>query len=103
MSDDLFEGEKRKREGMARVNDADWQARAIAAARKCLPWDTDFIGSSIRVYIVRDVGEPRHPNAWGALASNLRRLKVVRGTGVYRKSRSAKNHAHKYEVLRRWM
>lgn len=100
---DLFAGEALKAAGMAvtTLSNERWMDEATAVARRYLPHGIDFHPDEIRRIVAPFVGEPRHPNAWGAFASRLFMLRVIVGTGTIAKSKARNNHAHKYELVRR--
>ena len=97
---DLFQGEQQKREGLDLTSEhnQDWMDHAIATARLWLPRTRVFQADEIRGCVAPIAGEPKHPNAWGALTRSLISLAVIRPTGDYKKSRSVRNHAHPYQT-----
>jgi len=70
---DLFEGRRRRDEGMAAATTAagDWAAVTRNTADQflaCCTPGTQFTGESVRWFIrTRIQIAPRHPNAWGAV------------------------------------
>lgn len=99
---DLFTGEALKQDGIELVtdNNIEWMARAIDAARVHLPTGL-LCGEDFRRCLAPIVGEPEHPNAWGALVRHCRRMHIVEPTGNYRKSTAILNHGHPYAEYRR--
>jgi hypothetical protein len=108
---DLFEGRKRRDEGMAAAETAarDWSLVARATADHFLngaPVGMQFTGESVRLFIKQRVQiGPRHPNAWGAVVGgSLRRwlrLGRVRRIGIGQ-AHDPKSHASMlplYEVI----
>lgn len=97
---DLFNGEKARDEGMARVaeNNKDWMVTAISAVASLRDWTG--LTEDYKAQVIAAAGEPKHHNAWGSLA----RLAKARGhiipTGEYRKMRLVTSHARKTEVYR---
>ena len=102
----LFDGERRRDEGIALVivNSGEWTIKARAVAVEYL---ADHMGEIITADPIRTVvqaalGKPHHYNAWGALTQWLIRRRFLRPTGLLAKSPRASNHAHanpEYEVL----
>jgi hypothetical protein len=99
----LGEGEARKDAGMSLVsaNNAEWHANAFLLAMSHAPWGKAFLFEII--HGIPDIGVPKHPGAWGALANALVKAKVIRPAtaeedGGYVKSHSKRNHAHKYQL-----
>lgn len=60
-----------------------------------------FTGEDIRFECSAWVGEPKHPNAWGALINSLVKRKVIEATGEYRSPKDKSSHARKIQVYRR--
>jgi hypothetical protein len=100
----LFEGEERKKNGMATAlgNNLEW---AGEAQRKIMLYligpdapKGQFLFETFRKEIP-DIGNPPgHMNAWGGLASALKKAGVIDAIGPYDKATSKKNHAHKYQL-----
>lgn len=99
---DIFEARRLRDEGMKRVseNSATWHELAFQTACK-LPQEWSGLGEDVRAYVSEIVGEPHHPNCWGALTNSLQRSGVLEKTGEWRGARSKKSHASTYPVLRR--
>jgi hypothetical protein len=52
-----------------------------------------FTGETLRVVLLKDVGEPNHHNAWGGLINTLVRKKIIRRTGKFVHMRMPRSHA----------
>ena len=74
MSGDLFEGERLRDEGVARVsiNNSDWLRMARAVAKRIDEFAGEVTADDIRNVVT---SRPGHPNTWGAifLGAALRR------------------------------
>jgi hypothetical protein len=102
----LFDGERRRDEGIALVslNSGEWMVRARAVAMEYLAHHAGEIitADPIRNVVQAALGQPHHQNAWGALTRSLIGRRFLRPTGRLAKSPRASNHAHanpEYEVL----
>ena len=95
-------GEAKRDKGIAQVsgNNQDWIKKAMqsAIAYVCLMNGEDFTGELIRFHVRESVGEPRHPNAWGALISALIKQGEILETGEHRKMKDPRSHARKTPV-----
>lgn len=94
----LSEGMRLRDEGIAQVakNSPDFMDAGLDAIV-----GFDFVettGDVIRVRLENRGITPHHVNAWGALIRSAIAKKLLIPTGKIRKSRSPKNHAHKYET-----
>ena len=99
MSDqfDLFEGEARKSKGIDLVwnNNEAWIARALSLADAHLPHGF-VMGEDLKR--LPGIGKPNSPHAYGALVQQAIRHRIISKTGKFKKARSVKNNAHKYEL-----
>jgi len=97
-----FGGEAAKSDGIHAVlraannYDPDWLDKATAVAVAYLsPRVGEFISGEKICDVVRsEIGEPHHPNVWGAFIHRLARSddRVIRHTGMYTKSSRAAAH-----------
>lgn len=78
-----------------------WMSRAVDWYRNNIPSDWMGTGEDLRRHISPVIGQPHHPNAWGALIKFLIRNKVVEPTGRYLQMRDEKSHARKTPEYRR--
>lgn len=78
---------------------SDWRSAyrsEVALLKTSLQTGTTFLGEDLRFWLQPIIGEPEHPNAWGAMArSTLSQWKregfiIMDGIGA---SRSVKSHA----------
>jgi hypothetical protein len=103
MSDDKdwFDARRRRDEGINRVgvNNHDWLIEAIKIVDRHAPRKGTFMAEEFREY--PGIGEPAHPNAWGALTNRLIKSEIIEPTGQYRQAQGKRNHAHEYKVYRR--
>ena len=76
---------------------------------QCLKWAAhhipnckreDFTGEDIRFWIQDYVGEPGHPNAFGALINTLIKRKVIVPTGEHRQMKDKTSHARSTPVYK---
>jgi hypothetical protein len=74
---------------VAAVTQARW-LRAVALGKGDLG---DFLGEDLRLVIGAEIGQPTHPNAWGALIMRLAKEGLIEKTGAYRQMRSKGSHA----------
>ncbi len=93
---------KARDDGISRVadNSFDWMAAASAVVDR-IDRFWEGLGEDIRLRVIAQVGEPHHPNCWGALIMSATRRGVLVKTGEWRGARSKKSHASMYPVLRR--
>jgi hypothetical protein len=94
-------GRERKAEGMARVaaKNAEWMEHAEYIVRLWLRADRGlFLAEVLRR--IHNIGEPSHPNAWGAFTARLVKAGLLVSTNQYVKARSARSHAHPYPLYR---
>lgn len=101
---DHLKGKQLRDKGIERVSEHndDWMNRCIKAASIYVRGNHyDFTGEDIR-FVCREVcGEPKHPNAWGALTKSLVRRKIIQPTGEYRTPRDRSSHARMIQVYRK--
>lgn len=79
-------------------NNASWKDIAMNAIIG-LPFATEGTFEDFRNKIVGKVGEPGHPNAWGALANVLIRQGFLNDTGTVKSMTGPKSHGRKSAVL----
>ncbi len=97
----LFSGELLRDEGIAKVTEHNgkWMERCIEMMGRSHWWgDGTFTGEDIRLQLGFSVGQPHHPNAWGALVSTLIKRKIIKPTGEYRAMKDENSHARKTPV-----
>jgi len=96
--DDGEEGKKRRDKGMHRVasKNAAWMENARLLVDKHAPRDRMFMAEEFKSY--PGMGEPTHPNCWGAFTHWLVTRKLIEKTGIYVKARGPRNHAHPYPL-----
>jgi len=72
-------------------NSKSWQERALDVVRS-MP-DGEMMGEDIHKKVEVAIGDPHHPNAYGALIMKAIRAGVIVRTGEYRKSSRPSAHA----------
>ena len=94
--------EKARDEALAQVaaNNPTWMDDALGAINN-MPTCWAGIGEDLRGYVSSVVGDPGHPNAWGALINTAVRRGLLFPTGRYLKMRQKKSHARKTPEYRR--
>jgi hypothetical protein len=99
----MSDGEDRRDDGIERVQREEWQRRAREFVLKRVPVGWEGLFEDIRLRITRAQGyyPPHDPNAWGALAMYCIRQGWLKQTGVWDSAKSAPNHAHHYQILRK--
>lgn len=99
---DVVEGRKRRDEGIARVrnNNPNFHSKALEAI-KAIPAGTDGIAEWYRIQVTPSVGNPKHPNAWGAAISSLVKSGDLVPTGEYGPMTLPGSHARASQILRR--
>ena len=98
---DLFGGgEDAKAEGIKAVasNNRLWIERGVRLADALLPHG-NVMGEDIKR--LPGLGKPTRPEAYGALVQACIRYRIIFKTGNFRKAKSTKNHAHRYEIYHR--
>jgi len=103
------DGKALRDKGLAQVSEhnENWMTKAIEAAREWVgifghiaPND-DFTGEDIRMMLITiKLGEPSHPNAYGALINTLLKRKIIVHTGEYRKMKDRSSHARSTPVYK---
>lgn len=104
---DLFEyadsrkGETLRDEGIARVSGRNtaWLDNALALIASEVAPGTELMGEDLRA--IPGIGEPTHPNAFGALVRTAIRRGLIEPTGQFRKAKRETIHAHRLAVYRR--
>src|SRR4029077_17780526 len=95
-------GQQLKEIGIKEVSEHNdnWMERAILKIKydlgnwKLLSYlDSDFTGEDIRHFITGTLGNPNHPNAFGALINTLIKRKIIVPTGEHRKMKDSRSHA----------
>ncbi len=97
----LFSGELLRDEALEKVasHNESWMECCICSVENHDLWDGgNFTGEEIRFLCYAQVGNPTHPNAWGALVNTLVRRKIIRPTGEYRAMKDDSSHARKTPV-----
>jgi hypothetical protein len=100
---DLFEGRRRRDEGMgrARMHANGWFDSYVAFIGAYARRNAEFLMEYVRMAWLNDGNEPPpSAGAWGAAAHQARRLGLIAKTGRWAPSSSALNHAHVYAVWR---
>ncbi len=82
-----------------------WQEllrRAVMAATDNTIKELEFTGEDIRYTLKASVGEPSHPNCWGALIMSAVRARppVIVATGALLPMQYARSHARKTAVYK---
>lgn len=92
-------GQDLKQAGIKRVSghNKEWMRKATEAFSS-VHWngnwfEKEFTGETIRFYLSPRIGEPTHPNAWGALISNLVKRGLIKHTGAYVTPKDKSSHA----------
>ena len=99
-------GEDRKRTGQQLVLAFDdWKIHALYELRLfCIERKRhgypEFAFEEFRQVCADQNMLPRHPNAWGALASAAAKEGIIEDTGKYRRAVSRKTHSHPVKVWR---
>jgi len=101
----LDAGRELRDEGIASVseNSMSWHDKAFVEAlflRYLDAFPFGFISEDIRQPISDKVGNPHHPNAWGALTMHLEKAGYIRKTGEYRQMRLKSSHARSTPVYK---
>lgn len=73
------------------------QVAMLAATRRA---DERFRGEQIRYWVREEIGEPHHPNAWGALINAAVRRKIIVDTGEEQQMSKPSSHARRTAVYR---
>ena len=98
---DLFTGEELRDVGIAVVsaNNDSWMIEAQLEARRfVMTQHGSFIGEDIRFHVRSKIGEPKHPNAWGALGKRLLDNRVIQPTGGHRAMKDRTSHARQTPI-----
>lgn len=100
---DLFEHAISRRDAaLHRVARDDWMPAALMAFRRYQGELPDvFTGEDIRALVSSFVGQPHHPNAWGALTMALVRQNHIVATGTVAKMKTPSSHARRTFEYRR--
>lgn len=97
----LFSAMEMRDAGISRVseNNSDWMADALDLLA-ALDLE-DGTGEDFRLWLTqRGLGDPSHPNAWGACMMMARKRGLIVPTDRYRASRCTPSHARKLMVYR---
>lgn len=84
-------------------NNETWMTLALLEVenvRRSSQWanvQSGFTGEDLR-HMIRSVGKPDSPNAYGALVMTLVKRKVLIATGEYRAMKDKKSHARKTPI-----
>lgn len=102
----LFSGEVLRDKGIKQVSSHNetWMESCVYYATNVFVEynrDRTFTGEDIRAGCVAEFGEPKHPNAWGALINSLVRQKIIKPTGEWRKTKNQSSHARNIQVYMR--
>ena len=57
-------------------------------------------GEDIRLLVEKVIGQPHHPNAWGAIIRMALKEGIISRTGEWRQMRTPKSHARQTPVYR---
>ena len=78
-------------------NNENWFSRAIAQLEAVIKsfGSTPFSGEDLRMVLGRRIGQPEHPNAWGALLMYAKRHKLVLATEKYAPMKTISSHARR--------
>lgn len=99
---DLGIGEARKSAGINLVstNGTIWMGHALRIVMLYAPdYPNEFLAEVFKA--LPGIGQPHHPNAWGALTRRAKELRIIVGTGRFEKSTTTTNNAHPYELYTR--
>lgn len=98
---DMFGAKLARDDALKRVegNAGDWMEKALAAVT-LLDSGRLMTGEDIRVAIVKDVGEPHHHNAWGAMIKNAIKQRLIVPTGKWRHMKLPQSHARNSPIYR---
>ena len=76
----------------------EWRRAAIAAAEEVRKGAArncscgNFLAEDLRTVLARKVGEPPHPNGWGALIKSLRARRMIEPNGETRHMKRKSSH-----------
>lgn len=100
--EDLFGGRLDRDMGIDKVlnRNPDWEQRGMDFIIK-LPRGWTGTGQKIRILATPVIGEPTHPNAWGALISRAKRLGILVPTGKQEQAKIRASHGRKNDIYRR--
>jgi hypothetical protein len=88
-------GQELKEAGIAVVNASNepWKNRIIDLIEQCVKVGTITSCQVRKVAQAQGIGNPSHPNAWGAVFNAAARKGIIKKTGQYVKSRFEKSHS----------
>ena len=98
---DLFAGRELRDQGIESVteNSKRWQDEALQIIAGAQFFQAT--GEELRAPIVAAIGEPHHPNAWGALINTALKRGLIAKTGRYTQMRRASAHARVNAIYRK--
>jgi hypothetical protein len=105
-SEDSTTGQQLKEKGIREVSEhnENWMRDAVCwsdkYARQFAGTDVKFAGEDLRFFVSRWAGEPRHPNAWGALINTLIKRNIIIPTGEHRQMKDSRSHSRSTPVYR---
>lgn len=99
---DAIESKRARDEGIdiTTMNESElWRYRAMSVIRDIPPGWTG-IGEDIRHKILESgIGEPHHPNVWGAIIMAATKRNWLKRTGQMQRAKAKKSHASTYPVM----
>jgi hypothetical protein len=98
---ELFKGRAARDEGMERVleNTGAWKRRARLVYHS-LDWDEPLTSEDINFAIIKRIGEPHKPHAWGALTRWAIDNGLIKKVGLGQ-MRNVRSHAHNTPTYKR--
>lgn len=97
---DYAESRKARDAGMKKVTDngQPWNERALTSLTRFK--GAEATGEDIRRHVSAEIGEPHHPNGWGALVRSAIKKRWLIHTGIYRPMRAKRSHARRTPVYK---
>jgi len=97
-------GQQLKEKGLklVRENNENWMDDCVDFTTRwfIINGPSDFTGEDIRNGCEYYVGQPKHPNAWGALINTLIKRKIIVPTGEHRQMKDRSSHARSTPVYK---
>ena len=96
---DLFGAQQARDNALNQVsgNTGKWMHKALVAVSD-LRSGADLTGEDIRMRVADRVGNPHHPNAWGALIKAALKANLITPAGKHRAMQTVKSHARSTPV-----
>lgn len=90
-------GKDGRDEGIKKVakNNSEWLTAGLTAIMEMKRGRWRGTGEELRLLLAPKIGEPTHPNAWGALVMHARRHEppLLHPTGIFRQMQLKRSHA----------